>query len=250
MRETDKSLFETTLTGAAETIGVPLTAEQVAQCLRYTEMMLAVNEHTNLTRITDPTAVAIKHFADSLTVLLAAPKLAQGARVADVGTGAGFPGLVLKIARPDLRITLMDSLGKRLTFLNEVIAELKLQDIKTAHFRAEDAGRSPVHRDSYALVTARAVAAMPRLLEWCAPLVSVGGVFVAMKTAGVDEEKAEAARAAKLLQMRPTADQSLTLPAIPGEEEAAQRRLLVYTKIMPTPARFPRKPAEIQTNPL
>lgn len=250
MTEEEKAVFEKTLTEAAATIGVPLTTEQIAQSLRYTERMLTVNQYTNMTRITEPAAVAIKHFADSLTVLLAVPNLAEGARLVDVGTGAGFPGLVLKIVRPDLRVTLMDSLGKRLTLLDEVIADLKLDGVETVHMRAEDAGRSPRHRDSYDLVTARAVASLPRLLEWCAPLVNPGGRFVAMKTAGVDEERDAATRAARALQVRPGTDLALTLPPIPGDDEPAQRRLLVYTKLALTPARYPRKPAEIQANPL
>ena len=116
--------------------------------------------------------MAVKHFADSLTVLKAIPNLATGATVADVGTGAGFPGLALKIARPDLQLLLLDSSAKRLTFLREVIDDLQLTGVSTLHSRAEEAGHLPTCRDRFDFVCARAVAALPTLLEWCGPLVA------------------------------------------------------------------------------
>lgn len=256
MTDNEKERFQSALQSGADAIGISLTEIQVGQCLIYVERMLTVNEHTNLTRITEPEAVAVKHFVDSLTVLKALPAsphpqaLAQGATVADIGTGVGFPGLALKIVRPDLHMTLMDSLGKRLTFLQEVISELELTNVTTVHARAEDAGRNADFRDHFDLVTARAVAALPTLLEWCTPLVRQGGRFVAMKSAGVDAEIAAANTAAGLLQVRLTADHNLTLPSVPGDDEPAARRLIVYAKLRPTPSRFPRRTAEIKQAPL
>ncbi|HVK05221.1 MAG TPA: 16S rRNA (guanine(527)-N(7))-methyltransferase RsmG, partial [Armatimonadaceae bacterium] len=198
--ETD---FTETLTRACAAIGVPLDAAQVGACLRFARLLLETNERTNLTRITAPAEMAVKHFADSLTVLRAVPDLPEGARVADVGTGAGFPGVVLKIARPDLRIVLIDSLAKRLSFLEGVTTALLLKDVSLVHARAEDAGRDPSLRDRCDLVTARAVAALPTLLEWCGPLARPGsGRFVAMKAGGVDEEIAAAATASAALHLR------------------------------------------------
>lgn len=259
MNDDDARLFAEVLRDGAAQVGVPLPEERIDACRRYASLMLATNEHTNLTRIVAPAEVAVKHFVDSLTVLLAVPDLAEGARIADVGTGAGFPGLALKIARPDLRVTLLDSLGKRLTFLGEVVAELGLKDVALVHARAEDAGRAPAHRDAYDLVTARAVAALPTLLEWCGPLVRVGGRFVAMKSAAADEELAAGANAARVLHLRPAGARhnlALTLPAVPavpgggGDEPPAARRLLTYEKTAPTPKPYPRRPAEIKAKPL
>lgn len=257
MDEAAQRVFLDTLDAAVPAVlpGFTLTPEQRDACLRYADMLLRVNEHTNLTRITAPAAAATKHFADSLTVLrVAGEDLADGARVADVGTGAGFPGMVLKIARPDLRLTLLDSLNKRLVFLQEAAAALGMKDVAFVHARAEEAGRDPAHRDRYDLVTARAVAALPTLLEWCAPLARAPqGRFVAMKTEGIDEELAAARGAARLLNLRLISDTALTLPAVPGEEEAeepAKRRLLMFEKTRPTPPRFPRRAAEIKAKPL
>jgi 16S rRNA (guanine527-N7)-methyltransferase len=253
MSPSDEKLFRSILEREAAGIGVPLTEAQRNQCVRYTTLLLQTNQHTNLTRITAPGEVAIKHFVDSLTVFRAVPDLTQGASVADVGTGAGFPGIVLKIVRPDLQLTLLDSLGKRLTFLREVADALMLKDISFVHARAEEGGRDSLHRDRYDLVTARAVASLPTLLEWCAPLCAVGGRFVAMKASGVNEELAAAESAAVELGVRLENDLALILPTS-SEEEApesvAARRLLVYRKNYPTRARYPRRTPEIKAQPL
>jgi 16S rRNA (guanine(527)-N(7))-methyltransferase GidB len=246
-------LFTDTLTRAADALSVPLTDAQRAACLRFARLLLSANEHVNLTRITAPAEMAVKHFADSLTALVAVPDLAEGARVADVGTGAGFPGVVLKIARPDLRIVLIDSLAKRLSFLEGIVADLGLENVSLVHARAEDAGRDPNLRDRCDLVTARAVAALPTLLEWCGPLAAPGGGrFLAMKAGGVDAERDAAGPAARALHLRLMRDLALELPAVPGAEDAASgsRRLLVYAKTAPTPKRYPRTPAEIKSKPL
>jgi len=247
----DEALFRSALEAGIATLGLSLSAAEIEACSRYKDLLLATNEHTNLTRITAPADVAVKHFVDSLTVLSAVPNLAPKATLLDVGTGAGFPGLVLKIVRPELRVTLMDSLAKRLTFLGEVIEALGLEQVTLVHARAEDAGRDPAHRDRYDLVTARAVAALPTLLEWCTPFVRPSsGRFVAMKAANVDVELAAAESASFLLHARLEADLPLELPTVPGDTEVSSRRLLVYRKSRPTPALYPRRPAEIKAKPL
>lgn len=251
MEPQSAEVLRNALESGAEALGIRLEPEKLQSCLRYADLLLEYNRHTNLTRITDPESVAVKHFVDSLTVLAVVPHLAKGGSLADIGTGAGFPGLVLKIACPDLHVTLIDSLGKRLTFLAEVVQALGLPNVTLVHARAEDVGRDPAHRDRYDVVTARAVAALPVLLEWCGPLARPGGVFVAMKAAQVDTELAQGVIAAAELGFRLRTDTTLTLPALAGDEAGAStRRLLVYKKHQPTPARYPRRPAEIKAAPL
>ncbi len=234
MTEEEELRFRRTLSSATEAIGVPLDPAKEEQCLLYTQRLLAVNEYMNLTRITEPEAIAIKHFADALTVLRAFPDLPEIASLIDVGTGAGFPGLVLKIARPGIRLTLLDSLAKRLTFLSETISLLGITGTKTVHARAEDAARLPVHRDAYDLVTARAVAALPKLLAWCGPLVKVGGRFVAMKGTNIAEEIEDSKNIVASLGLRFVTDYTCTLPGMESDTEPPLRHLLVYEKIRPT----------------
>lgn len=234
------------LRSGAATLGISLDERQIELFARYADRLLAANARTNLTRITAPDAVAVKHFVDSLSVLAACPDLSLRARVADIGTGAGFPGVPLKIVRPDLRLTLIDSLNKRLVFLRDLVADLGLENVLLVHARAEDIGRDPAHRDRYDLATARAVAALPTLLEWCAPLVRTGGRFVAMKSATVDEELAASASAQRDLRVRLAQDVPVLLPTVGEETEPAGRRLLVFEKTGPTPPRFPRRAAEIK----
>jgi 16S rRNA (guanine527-N7)-methyltransferase len=250
MDDAARERFLVALIDGAKDVGVPLNPGQSALCLRYAELLLDANRQTNLTRITQPEAVALKHFVDSLTVLHAVPTLAIGASVVDVGTGAGFPGLVLKIARPDLCVTLLDSLAKRLAFLSAVVDSLGLADVTLVHARAEDAGRDGAYRDRLDLVTARAVAALPALLEWCGPLVRVGGKFVAMKSGDVDSELEGAAGAARFLGLRLSRDVACQLPALTDDDEPPKRRLLVYEKLRATAPRYPRRPAEIKAKPL
>jgi 16S rRNA (guanine527-N7)-methyltransferase len=244
MTEAEQRQFCESLQTHSTSIGIPLSETMTTQALIFTEYLLEVNTYTNLTRIVAPEAIVVKHFVDSLLVFTAVPQLPEGATVADVGTGAGFPGMVLKIVRPDLQITLLDSLKKRLTFLDEAIRRLQLTGMTTVHLRAEEAGRHPHHRDKYDLVTARAVAALPTLMEWCAPLVRPHGQFLALKGQSVDEEREEAAEIQKQLKLRLLQDIDCTLPTIAEDTEPAHRRLLLYTKTAPTPIAYPHPPAE------
>ncbi len=155
------------LTDCCEKMGVPLTEEQTSQFMAYLVLLLEWNEKMNLTAITEEREVVLKHFADSLSL---APAIGQGAlSVIDVGTGAGFPGLPLKIARPEIRLTLLDSLQKRIGFLEEVKAQLGLENVSCIHSRAEDGGQNPAYREQFDLCVSRAVAALPILLEYCLP---------------------------------------------------------------------------------
>ncbi len=237
------SLYELLKNGAAE-YGVTITPGIAEKFDRYRVLLQEWNERMNLTAITDDEGITVKHFIDSLSIV---PFIKEfgGKTLADVGTGAGFPGIPLKIVCPELEICLIDSLAKRLNFLNCVISELGLSGIKTVHSRAEDAGRAAEHRDRYDLVTARAVAAMPVLLEYCMPLVKPGGTFLAMK--GGSEEPAYK-RALSELSAKEVKSVEFALDV--GESEKASRKIYCIKKTGKTPAKYPRKAGTASKQPL
>ncbi len=223
--------------------GIEITENQKNQLNLYGNLLVEWNEKINLTAITDSEGVLFKHFYDCI-LFFKNMEIPQNAAVIDVGTGAGFPGMVLKIIRPDLDITLLDSLNKRLVFLNEVIEKLGLKGIRTVHLRAEEAGKSPLYREKFQIATARAVAAMPILLEYCLPLVKKGGCFVAMKGPNALEELKLCQACLKTLGgEKPTVFRE----TLTGDEE----RVFLYTKkISQTPPKYPRKPRDISKQPL
>lgn len=234
--------FEKIAASCAE-FGAELDKEKTERLTIYGNLLLSRNEKINLTAITEPEEVLYKHFYDCI-LFLKHIKPEKGESLIDVGTGAGFPGMVLKIMRPDIKVTLLDSLNKRLVFLNDVIEKTGLEDICTVHMRAEDAGKSPVHREKYGIACARAVAAMPVLMEYCLPLVKKGGMFVAMKGASANEETAAAQNAARLLGAeKPT----IICETLTGNE---RRAFVTAKKISQTPTKYPRKPSEISKHPL
>ena len=195
---------------------------------------------SNLTAVDDDNGIAMKHFIDSLTLC---PYIREeeektgnkNLTLADIGTGAGFPGMPLKISMPELKVTLMDSLQKRLGFLKEVCDALSLEGVEMVHARAEDGGKDKKYRERFDIVTARAVAALPVLAEYCLPFVKVGGVFLAMK-GHAEEEIKDANKAIALLGG--TIEKTDTF-RLPGTD--MDRTIIVVRKIRPTPARFPRK---------
>ena len=221
-------------------MGIELDDKQAYAFIRYYEMPVEQNKVMNLTAVDDDKGIAMKHFIDSLTLCPyireeEAKSKKEKLTFVDVGTGAGFPGLPVKISCPELSVTLMDSLDKRLKFLDEVITALGLSDCTTVHSRAEDAGRNKKYRERYDIVTARAVARLSVLAEYCLPLVKVGGVFLAMK-AHSEEEETEAGKAIALLGGTIEKTDTFKLPGTDME-----RSIIVVRKIRPTPARFPRK---------
>lgn len=231
------------ITAPCAEFGAELDREKTERLTIYGNLLLSRNEKINLTAITEPEEVLYKHFYDCI-LFLKHIKPEKGECLVDVGTGAGFPGMVLKIMRPDIKVTLLDSLNKRLVFLNDVIEKTGLEDICTVHMRAEDAGKSPVHREKYGIACARAVAAMPVLMEYCLPLVKKGGMFVAMKGASANEETAAAQNAARLLGAeKPT----IICETLTGNE---RRAFVTAKKISQTPTKYPRKPSEISKHPL
>ncbi len=220
-------------------LGLP--EDGVPALLRYGELLAERNKVMNLTAITDPADIASLHFLDSAALLTLADF--RGKTVADVGTGAGFPGLPLRILEPTIRLTLLDSLNKRIDFLKEVCQALDLRDVACVHGRAEEFAAG--HRGAFDIVTSRAVANLRLLAELCLPLVKVGGTFLAMKSLDADRELEEAGRAISLLggRVERCADY-----AIPGTE--VRHRLILIQKIGETPQKYPRAFAKIKKNPL
>lgn len=203
----------------------------------YFSELIQANKKVNLTRITDQDEVYLKHFYDSLTPLLVFPDLLQGVKsLCDVGAGAGFPSLPLKIMQPRLEVTIVDSLGKRLKFLQDLLTKLQLTQVHLLHARAEDAGQNASTRENFDLVTARAVAKMPVLSEYCLPLVKVGGYLIALKGPKAEEELKAAQKAIQLLGGKITRVKEITLA-----QSDEQRTLIVIQKIKKTPKKYPRQ---------
>ena len=207
----------------------------------YLAELTETNRHMNLTAITEPAEAWEKHFLDC-AILLQKVQLPLGAACIDVGTGAGFPGMVLALLRPDLQVTLLDSLQKRIGFLEQTAAKLGLANVRCIHARAEDGAKLPELREQFDMATARAVAAMPVLTEYCLPFVKQGGVFAAMK--GPSETAEQAETAAKLLGGEIVGEESYTLPT------AGERKLIRIRKTAPTPQKYPRRSDKIKKQPL
>lgn len=219
---------------------IKLSDDQYSQLQTYFELLVDWNKKINLTAITDPQGVAVKHFADCLTFFNHI-KVKNGAKIIDVGTGAGFPGLVLKIARPDIELTLLDSLNKRLVFIETVLESLSLNAL-LVHSRAEDGARKSVYRDSYDFSVSRAVARLNILSEYCLPYVKEGGSFVALKGRDADAELSEANGAIKKLGGKIGAVHKFSLPCDEGE-----RAIVDILKISKTPDCYPRNSAKIKS---
>ena len=226
--------FEEILAARAAEAGIPLTAEQIGQFSVYHEMLLDWNTRMNLTALTAPEDVAVKHIIDSLTAYDAA--LFDGARtLIDVGTGAGLPGIPLAVYVPHLTVTLLDSLNKRVRFLTEVTAAMGLQNVRCIHARAEEAARTAEHRAAYDIAVSRAVARLPILLEYTLPFVRVGGTLLALKGRAYAEEQTEAQRAAEVLGGGRITARPVHLPGLDDV-----RAILTVTKERQTPAAYPR----------
>ena len=241
----DKALLAETVAA----FGVTLTQEACEKLDIYARLLVEWNEKMNLTAITAPRDIVVKHFVDSLTALPLLPEK-KGFSLIDVGTGAGFPGIPLAIACPDMKLTLLDSLNKRLTFLNAVCEAVGI-DAVTVHARAEEGGQNPALRERFDVATARAVAALPTLSEYCLPFVKVGGRFIAMKGPESRDEAAAAASGIALLGGKTPVVRELKLPAVPQEgEEQLERRLFVIEKGRPTPKQYPRPTAKIKAKSL
>ncbi|MEL7234306.1 MAG: 16S rRNA (guanine(527)-N(7))-methyltransferase RsmG [Chloroflexota bacterium] len=225
-------------------LDIELTPEQVTNFNTYESLLIEWNEHTNLTAITEPDEIRVRHFLDSLTIAKAAD-LSGDLRGIDIGAGAGFPGLPLAIAFENLHMTLLDSVGKKVSFMQHVIYTLKLPNATATHARAEELGQNAAHRATYDLVLARAVARLPGLLEYMLPLAKVGGYCIAMKGTTAHEEAESAARALNTLGGILERIENVQLPGV-----EIPHHLVVVRKLANTPAAYPRRPGTPTRKPI
>ena len=216
--------------------GITLTDKQIKQFEIYYETLVEWNEKMNLTAITEKPEVYLKHFYDSITAGFYYEGFHTAAHLCDVGAGAGFPSIPLKIVFPNLRVTIVDSLKKRIHFLEHLASLLKLENVQFIHDRAETFGQNTLYRESFDIVTARAVARLSVLSELCLPLVKVGGTFVAMKAASAKEEAEAGSKAVAILGGKVVATHSFVLPM-----EESERNILIISKAKGTPKKYPRK---------
>lgn len=226
----------------AAKLGIEISDEKLELFSKLAYLLVEQNKTMNLTAITDPDGIAVKHFADSISAL-SAYDFPQGAKVLDVGTGAGFPSIPLLIARPDLNMTMIDSTAKKLKYVASTVEELGLV-AEVLHTRAEEAGQNKEYRESFDIVCSRAVAALNVLCEYCLPFVKVGGVFLAMKGAKAQEEIADAKNAIKTLGGQIVDEKSFTL------SDGGERTIVVIKKISHVPPKYPRVSAQIAKKPL
>ncbi len=222
-------------------LNIEITDKQLKELEEYYNLLVEWNEKINLTSITQKDQVYLKHFYDSLTISKVID-LSKVNTLCDVGTGAGFPGLVLKIVFPNLKVTLVDSLNKRINFLNEVIKKLGLENINTIHVRAEEYSKTV--REKYDVVTARAVASLPILMEYCVPLVNVDSFFIPLKS-NIEEELENSKNKMKKMSVILEKKVEFSLPV-----EGSKRTILMFKKIEKTPKLFPRKYSDIIKKPL
>ena len=230
-----------------EFVSIHLTEEQLWKCFRYFELLVEKNQVMNLTAITEEKEVVTKHFVDSLSAVRVLPNLydKKGLRILDVGTGAGFPGIPLKIAFPNCHITLLDSLKKRINFLQEICSQLELNDIYAIHGRAEDFGHIKKYREQFDVCVSRAVANLSTLSEYCLPFIKTGGLFISYKSGDVEEEVEAAGTAIKQL-----GGSIQTIDSFQLSGTAISRSFVVIKKQKSTPGKYPRRSGLPSKDPL
>lgn len=224
--------------------GISLNEHQVAQFKKYFELLVEWNEKMNLTAITDAPSVYLKHFYDSISAAFFTD-LTKEVTLCDVGAGAGFPSIPLKICFPNLQVTIVDSLNKRITFLDELAKELTLENVRFVHARAEEFGQNPKYREQFDIVTARAVARLSVLSELCVPALKVGGRFIAMKGAAAADELSDSKKALETLGVVLEDKHTFSLPL-----EESERTIFEFTKVKKTPKKYPRKPGTPNKTPI
>ena len=220
--------------------GYELKEAEEEQFSRFSQLLVEWNEKMNLTAVTDPEGISVKHFLDS-TVPLFALNIEESAKIIDVGTGAGFPGIPIKILRPDLNFTFLDSLNKRINFLKEVSASLGFKDADFVHMRAEDAGKDRGFREKYDWAVSRAVAPLKILAEYCIPLLKIGGTFAAFKAFDIDEELEDARSMIGNLGGKIKEIKEVKIP-----HSDITRKIVIIEKTKETPKQFPRKANKIK----
>ncbi len=234
-------IFSEELEIAAKQIEIELTKEQIEKYYNYMNLLLEWNEKINLTAIIDPKEIILKHFVDSLTI---AKYIKDDEKMIDVGTGAGFPGIPLSIVKENIDIVLLDSLNKRINFLEEVKENLKLENITTIHGRAEEFGKNKKERETYDIATSRAVAPLNILLEYLLPLVKVGGKAICMKGSNIEEIE-NAKNALEILGGQIEKIEEITLP-----NSDIKRNIIIVKKVKNTPSKYPRKPGTPSKEPI
>jgi len=234
-------VFSEELKRKAKQIDIFLEEKQIEKFYQYMNLLLEWNEKMNLTAITDPKEIILKHFIDSLTM---ANKIKEGETLIDVGTGAGFPGIPLAIVKQEVKITLLDSLNKRVHFLQDVIQVLQLNNIRAVHARVEEFAKNKKEREQYDIATSRAVAPLNVLAEYLLPLVKIGGKCVCMKGSNIEEIK-QAEKAVTLLGGEIKQIEEITLP-----ESDMKRHIILLEKIKQTPSKYPRKPGTPSKEPI
>lgn len=234
--------FKQNMKQYSKKIGIVLEEEQIEQFYQYEKLLLIWNEKINLTAITKPEEIILKHFIDSMTI---AKYIGANKTLIDVGTGAGFPGIPLKIIRKDIQITLLDSLNKRVQFLNEIIKQLKLEEIETVHGRVEEFGKNKKYREMFDYATSRAVANLTTLSEYLLPLVKIEGKCICMKGSTVKEEIDQSQKAIAILGGKIEEIEAFQLP-----ESDIDRHIILLRKIKQTPAKYPRKPGTPSKEPI
>ncbi len=238
----EKQVFKQELEQKAKKMQINLSENQVNQFYKYMELLLEWNEKINLTAIIEPKEIILKHFIDSVTIL---PYINTQNKVLDIGTGAGFPGIPLKILNKENEFTLLDSLNKRINFLNDVIQNLKLEKIRAIHGRAEEFIKQNGERESYDIVTSRAVARLNILLEYMLPFTKIGGKCICMKSFEIDEELEEAKKAIEILGGELEKVDVITLP-----ESDIKRKIVVIKKVKNTLPKYPRKAGTPEKEPI
>ena len=238
----DFEKFKEKLITSVDALGITLSEMQLKQFYTYMNLLIDWNKKINLTAIVEPNEIILKHFVDSLTIL---KYISDGTKIIDVGTGAGFPGIPLKIAKPSIEIVLLDSLQKRINFLEEVIKQLNIEKIKTIHSRVEDFGKDQKYREKFDMATSRAVANLSTLSEYLLPLVKVGGKVISMKGSFIGEELENSKNALNILGGKIEKIEKLNLP-----NSDMNRNILIINKIKNTPNKYPRKAGEPSKKPL
>lgn len=238
----EHTTFNEGLLEKASTMGVRFSVEQMDKFYKYMNLLIEWNEKMNLTAIIEPNEIILKHFIDSITIL---KDIKDGSTVVDVGTGAGFPGIPLSIMNPTLKITLVDSLNKRLIFLQEVINELDLKNVELVHARAEEFGRNKKYREKFDVATSRAVANLATLSEYLLPLVKINGKAISMKAGNASQEIEDAKKAIKTLGGNINNIEEFNLP-----QSDIGRTIIIIDKIKGTPGKYPRKPGTPAKEPI